>query len=208
MIMRSWSLSLVCSAVLLCAACAPALAQTGGDRVPADGFDSLRIVVGVDFLRTWAGEARGDNANQYYVGVSYERGFSPGMSLEGTVLVGWFDGARWGDHPLEQVLDGPRIYGIELVVRQYTPLLLFNGWRAGVAYTHPSRSDIDNYYVYRTGTVLDRTHLVAGVFASLGRSAELDLGLSYSLTAKWHSPFLREGDYHVAGFTIRVGFGL
>ncbi len=208
MIMRSWSLCIVFCAELVCAAGASAPAQTGGDRVPADGFDSLRIVLGMDFLTTWAGEARGDNANQYYVGVSYERGFSPGMSLAGTVLVGWFDGARWGDHPLKQVLDGPRIYGVELVVRQYTPLLVFNGWRAGVAYTHPSLSDIDNYYVYRTRTVLDRTNLVAGVFASLGRSAELDLGLSYSLTAKWHSPFLREADYHAMGFTIRVGFGV
>lgn len=186
-------------AILVFAFSRPAMAQDESPHNRYGILDSVRFVIGADFVRVWSGNVRGDDGAQYHLGFALEKTISSPFAFVGSVYAGLFvhEDDKW-----------PFIYGFDASIRHYWSVAGFDGWYAGLCYVRPSEDMIEWYYRYTSESVLDRMSVTGGVFTSLSSSTELSIGFQYSLTARWISDFNYEGSYHAWSLSLRAGFAL
>jgi hypothetical protein len=169
--------------------------------------DSLRIVAGVDVITVALGRARRELSMQYSVGVSLEWRLSSQLSISGTPIIGVHDDMRWSDHPIDHIVHSPIVYGLDLSLRMNIQKTAIRGLYVGVTCIYPTKSEIDDMYVYTTKSVIDGIHITAGVVTGISSSMDISVGFRYSWNSKWFWPAAEYG-FHAIPLWVSFGFGM
>jgi hypothetical protein len=181
---------------------------TPGDIIAIYNKDSMRIVVGPEFITVASYTAREEVAFHYFIGLSYDVSISNAFHFVGTQTIGIFDDLRWSDHPIDHYVQSPLIIGLDLAVHlTFQRTSDIKKIYVGIAYLYPTASEIRDVYAYTSRTFLDCLHLSAGLTPCIFESVETSIGFRYSFKEKWYWTKDEPG-YHSISFLFSLAFGI